>query len=160
MRVDSGIEEGGEVVGLYDPMIAKLLVWDSDRPRAIARMRRALDEFEVEGVPTLLPLHRLIFAHPAFQAGETCAGLVEGALAAQLAAAAPAEAAAAGRDRRAPFDVELDGRRHEVRCSSPSSRRWRASDSAARSGARAVAGPARAASRSRARCRAPCYVLR
>ena len=64
MRVDSGIEEGGEVVGLYDPMIAKLLVWDEDRPRAIARMRRALDEFEIEGVPTLLPLHRLIFAAP------------------------------------------------------------------------------------------------
>ena len=64
----------------------------STAPRAIARMRRALDEFEVEGVPTLLPLHRLIFAHPAFVAGETCAGLVEGTLAAQLAPAGPAAA--------------------------------------------------------------------
>jgi acetyl-CoA/propionyl-CoA carboxylase biotin carboxyl carrier protein len=118
VRVDSGIEEGGEVVGLYDPMIAKLLVWDADRPRAIARMRRALDEFEIEGVPTLLPLHRLIFAHPAFQAGETCAGLVEGALAAELAPAGPAEEALPAAIART-IDVELDGRRHEVRVLEP-----------------------------------------
>ena len=118
VRVDSGVEEGGEVVGLYDPMIAKLLVWDADRPRAIARMRRALDEFEIEGVPTLLPLHRLIFAHPAFQAGETCAGLVEGALAARLAPAGPAEASLPAAIART-IDVELDGRRHEVRVLEP-----------------------------------------
>jgi acetyl-CoA/propionyl-CoA carboxylase biotin carboxyl carrier protein len=114
VRVDSGVEEGGEVVGLYDPMVAKLVVWDVDRPRAIARMRRALDEFEVEGVPTLLPLHRLIFAHPAFVAGETCAGLVEGTLAAQLAPAGPAEAARP-RPLERVVEVEIDGRRHEVR---------------------------------------------
>ncbi len=114
VRVDSGVEEGGEVVGLYDPMIAKLLVWDSDRPRAIARMRRALDEFEIEGVPTLLPLHRLIFARPEFVAGETCAGLVEGELAAQLAPAEPATAPGPGVLERT-VELELDGRRHTVR---------------------------------------------
>jgi acetyl-CoA/propionyl-CoA carboxylase, biotin carboxylase, biotin carboxyl carrier protein len=118
VRVDSGVEEGSDVVGLYDPMIAKLLVWDSDRPRAIARMRRALDEFEIEGVPTLLPLHRLIFAHPAFAAGETCAGLVEGELAAQLAPAGPAAAPPAPAIARR-IEVELDGRRHEVRVLEP-----------------------------------------
>jgi acetyl-CoA/propionyl-CoA carboxylase biotin carboxyl carrier protein len=118
VRVDSGVEEGGEVVGLYDPMIAKLLVWDADRPRAIARMRRALDEFEIEGVPTLLPLHRLIFAHPAFAAGETCAGLVEGTLAAQLAPAGPAAAPVPAANARR-IEIELDGRRHEVRVLEP-----------------------------------------
>ena len=118
VRVDSGVEEGGEVVGLYDPMVAKLVVWDVDRARAISRMRRALDEFEVEGVPTLLPLHRLIFAHPAFVAGETCAGLVEGTLAAQLSPAGPAEAALP-RPLERVVEVEIDGRRHEVRVFEP-----------------------------------------
>ncbi len=118
VRVDSGVEEGGEVVGLYDPMVAKLVVWDVDRPRAISRMRRALDEFEIEGIPTLLPLHRLIFAHPAFVAGETCAGLVEGTLAAQLAPAGPA-AAPLPRPFERVVDVELDGRRYEVRVLEP-----------------------------------------
>jgi acetyl-CoA/propionyl-CoA carboxylase, biotin carboxylase, biotin carboxyl carrier protein len=118
VRVDSGVEEGGEVVGLYDPMIAKLLVWDADRPRAIARMRRALDEFEIEGVPTLLPLHRLIFARAEFVRGDTCAGLVEGELAAELAPARPATPLAAGPLARV-VDVELDGRRHTVRVLEP-----------------------------------------
>jgi acetyl-CoA/propionyl-CoA carboxylase, biotin carboxylase, biotin carboxyl carrier protein len=118
VRVDSGVEEGSEVVGLYDPMIAKLLVWDVDRPRAISRMRRALDEFEIEGVPTLLPLHRLIFAHPAFAAGETCAGLVEGTLAAQLAPAGPADAPVPAPQERV-LEIEVDGRRHEVRVLEP-----------------------------------------
>ena len=93
VRVDSGIEEGDEVVGLYDPLIAKLCVWDSDRERARLRMLRALDELVVEGVPTLVPLHRLILEHPSFIAGETCAGLIEGELADALAPAGPAEPA-------------------------------------------------------------------
>ena len=113
VRVDAGVEQGSEVVGLYDPMVAKLVVWDEDRPRAIARMRRALDEMVVEGVATLLPLHRLILAHPAFAAGETCAGLVEGALAQQLAPAPSAEPAAPPVAERR-YDVEVDGRRFDV----------------------------------------------
>src|SRR5687768_9608225 len=49
VRVDSGIEAGDEVSGLYDPMIAKLVVHDVDRDRAVARMLRALAEFRIEG---------------------------------------------------------------------------------------------------------------
>jgi acetyl-CoA/propionyl-CoA carboxylase biotin carboxyl carrier protein len=113
VRVDSGVEEGSEVVGLYDPMVAKLVVWDSDRERARRRMLRALDEMVVEGVPTLIPLHRAILEHPAFIAGETCAGLVEGELAERLAAAAPAEPPPAPLERRS-FAVEVDGRRFDV----------------------------------------------
>jgi acetyl-CoA/propionyl-CoA carboxylase, biotin carboxylase, biotin carboxyl carrier protein len=113
VRVDAGVEEGSEVVGLYDPMVAKLVVWDEDRPRAIARMRRALDEMVVEGVATLLPLHRLILAHPEFAAGETCAGLVEGELAEQLAPASPAEPAAPPAAERR-YEVEVDGRHFDV----------------------------------------------
>ena len=77
VRVDSGIEAGDEVSGLYDPMIAKLIVHDTDRRRAIARMLRALSEFRIEGTPTLLGFHRALLEHPCFAAGETCAGVVE-----------------------------------------------------------------------------------
>ena len=77
VRVDSGVAEGSEVVGLYDPLIAKLVVWDTDRERARRRMLRALDEFVIEGVTTLVGFHRALLAHPCFVAGETCFGLVE-----------------------------------------------------------------------------------
>ena len=50
VRVDSGVLSGSEITPLYDPMVAKLIVWDVDRERATARMLRALDEFEIEGV--------------------------------------------------------------------------------------------------------------
>src|SRR6187551_2389224 len=77
VRVDSGIEAGDEVSELYDPMIAKLIVHDVDRDRAIARMLRALAEFRIEGTPTLLGFHRALLEHPCFRAGETCNGVVE-----------------------------------------------------------------------------------
>jgi acetyl-CoA/propionyl-CoA carboxylase biotin carboxyl carrier protein len=77
VRVDSGVEAGDEVSGLYDPMIAKLIVHDVDRERAVARMLRALAEFRIEGTTTLLGFHRALLEHPCFLAGETCARVVE-----------------------------------------------------------------------------------
>ncbi len=118
VRVDSGIEEGDEVVGLYDPLIAKLCVWDSDRERARLRMLRALDELVVEGVPTLAPLHRLILRHPAFIAGETCAGLIEGDLAHAVPPAAPAEPPLPAAEQR-HYAVEVDGARYDVSVALP-----------------------------------------
>ena len=77
MRVDSGVVEGTEITGLYDPMIAKLIVHGVDREHARMRMLRALDEFEIGGPPTLLGFHRALLTHPCFIAGETCHGVVE-----------------------------------------------------------------------------------
>ena len=77
VRVDSGVVEGSEISGLYDPMVAKLCVWDTDRERARARMLRALDEFEIEGVKTLVGFHKALLRRPCFIAGETCHGVVE-----------------------------------------------------------------------------------
>ncbi len=62
VRVDSGVEAGGEVTPIYDPMVAKLIVWDSDRKLATARMLRALDEYEIEPLTTLIPFHKAILA--------------------------------------------------------------------------------------------------
>src|SRR5207247_2021817 len=66
-----------EISPLYDPMIAKLIVHDRDRDHARARMLRALDEFVIEGPPTLIAFHRALLSHPCFVAGETCHGVVE-----------------------------------------------------------------------------------
>jgi acetyl-CoA/propionyl-CoA/long-chain acyl-CoA carboxylase, biotin carboxylase, biotin carboxyl carrier protein len=78
VRVDSGVEAGTDVSGLYDPMFAKLIVWDEDRELATRRMARALDEYEIGGITTLLPLHRAVMRHPEFAAGGTLREYVEG----------------------------------------------------------------------------------
>src|SRR5947199_5262172 len=57
VRVDSGVETGSEITPLYDPMVAKLICWDEDRERATHRMIRALGEYRVEGVKSLIPFH-------------------------------------------------------------------------------------------------------
>ena len=120
VRVDSALEEGGEVVALYDPMVAKLVVWDRTRDLARARMRRALDEMVVEGVRTLIPLHRLIMEAPEFARGETCAGLVEDVWPRQLAAVGgAARGTAADATRSRSYVAEVDGRRFEVRVHAP-----------------------------------------
>ena len=64
VRVDSGVAPGSEVTPLYDPMIAKLIVWDIDRERATARMLRALGEYEIGGLTTLIPFHQAILRAP------------------------------------------------------------------------------------------------
>src|SRR3954447_17636058 len=78
VRVDSGVVEGAVISDLYDPMIAKLIVWDADRDTARRRMLRALSEFEVGGVHSLIPLHRAILEHPDFSKGSTMHDFVEG----------------------------------------------------------------------------------
>ena len=55
VRIDSGVEAGSEISMYYDPMIAKLITWDSDREKAIGRMRSALDGFHIEGVQSNIP---------------------------------------------------------------------------------------------------------
>ncbi|WP_421740543.1 acetyl/propionyl/methylcrotonyl-CoA carboxylase subunit alpha [Cellulomonas sp.] len=66
VRVDSGVVEGDSVSGLFDSMIAKLIVTGADRPQALARARRALSELEVVGIPTVVPFHRAVLEAEAF----------------------------------------------------------------------------------------------
>ena len=77
VRVDSGVGPGSEVTPMYDPMVAKLIVWDSDREAATARMLRALGEYEVGGLTTLIPFHQTILATDEWANGETCKNLTE-----------------------------------------------------------------------------------
>ncbi len=77
VRVDSGVEAGSEVTPMYDPMVAKLIVWDVDRAHATRRMLRALGEYEVGGLTTLIPFHKAILATEQWAKGETCRELME-----------------------------------------------------------------------------------
>ena len=69
IRVDTAMDTSGVVSPFYDSMIAKLIAYGRDRPEALARMRRALDEFVIEGIHSNISLHRRILDHPDFQQG-------------------------------------------------------------------------------------------
>jgi 3-methylcrotonyl-CoA carboxylase alpha subunit len=77
VRVDSGVEEGDEITPYYDPMIAKLIVWDEDRERACARMLRALAGFRVVGVANNVAFLSRLVACPAFASADLDTGLIE-----------------------------------------------------------------------------------
>jgi acetyl-CoA/propionyl-CoA carboxylase biotin carboxyl carrier protein len=124
VRVDSGVIEGSEVVGLYDPLLAKVCVWDVDRERARLRMLRALDELVIEGVTTLRGFHKALLCHPCFVEATTCHGLVESEELAEKAqelshqttnVARPPD----GRLRERLVELELDGRRYGVKLLQP-----------------------------------------
>ncbi|MCW2539242.1 MAG: Biotin carboxylase of acetyl-CoA carboxylase / Biotin carboxyl carrier protein of acetyl-CoA [Frankiales bacterium] len=66
VRVDSGIEGNSVIGGAFDSLLAKLIVWGESRDEALARSRRALDEFVVDGMATALPFHRAVVRDPAF----------------------------------------------------------------------------------------------
>src|SRR5947209_952913 len=70
VRLDSGMYAGLQVPLFYDPLLSKLIVWDKDRAHAIARMRRALSEYQVVGVSTTLPFARWLMDHPRFIAAD------------------------------------------------------------------------------------------
>ena len=119
VRVDSGVADGSEVSGTYDPLIAKVIVHGLDREHARRRMLRALEEYVIEGPKTLIGFHRALLSHQCFVEGETCFGLVDSELLARQAEELEPAGATAGANGRAMDTrtslVELDGRRYEVR---------------------------------------------
>jgi acetyl-CoA/propionyl-CoA carboxylase, biotin carboxylase, biotin carboxyl carrier protein len=119
VRVDSGLEAGSEVTPLYDPMVAKLIVWDTDREGATARMLRALGEYEIAPLTTLIPFHTALLATKQWRAGETCRDLVEDrkwlkSLAPE-AAPKPSEEDEEEASTERDYKVEVDGRLYDVR---------------------------------------------
>jgi acetyl-CoA/propionyl-CoA carboxylase biotin carboxyl carrier protein len=127
VRVDSGVAASSVISSSYDPMVAKLIVWDSDRAAATKRMLRALGEFEITGLTTLLPFHRRLLATPQWQAGETCRDLVEDDAWLATLAPDPPETPEAENTSDAEetvtleYTVEVSGRRFDVRVSGPPS---------------------------------------
>jgi acetyl-CoA/propionyl-CoA carboxylase biotin carboxyl carrier protein len=122
VRVDSGVEAGGEVSPMYDPMVAKLIVWDADREQATRRMLRALGEFEIEGLKTLIPFHQALLATEQWARGETCRDLLEDKQWLKTLAFPAATAPAAGEELETveqTYAVEVSGRRFDVRVLGP-----------------------------------------
>lgn len=123
VRVDSGVRAGSEISPLYDPMVAKLIVWDRSREAATARMLRALDEYEIGGVTTLIPFHKALLRSKQWHNAETCRDLVEDPK--WLKSLAPEEApspapAEEGEEKvERDYTVEVDDRRFTVKVIGP-----------------------------------------
>lgn len=132
VRVDSGVEQGSVIGDQFDSMLAKLIVTGEDRAHALRRAARALDEYTVEGIPTVLPFHRAVVRDPAFApelAGDSAADAAADPLTVDhfdvytrwieeewRNTVEPDESPAADGDvpSRRTIPVEVDGRRVEV----------------------------------------------
>ena len=116
VRIDAAMEAGAAILPAYDSLIAKLVVWGRDRAEAIARADRALAEFRVEGVPTTIPFHRAVLAHPVFRAGDaTTAFLTDHPEVIPPPTDVLAAGAEAGDEAARELVVEVGGRRLAVR---------------------------------------------
>jgi acetyl-CoA/propionyl-CoA carboxylase, biotin carboxylase, biotin carboxyl carrier protein len=145
VRFDSGYESGDEISQFYDNLVGKLIVWGKDRPTAIARTIRALDELRVEGVATTIPADLAILRHPDFQAVEHSTNWVEQHL--DLSGVSSPSATPSDGDESEPLirrrtTVEVNGRRFDVTMWVPES----ASVASAATAAKAAGKPKRAAS--------------
>jgi acetyl-CoA/propionyl-CoA carboxylase biotin carboxyl carrier protein len=124
VRVDSGVQEHGEVSPMYDPMVAKLIVWDADREQATQRMLRALSEFEIGELKTLIPFHQALLATGQWARGETCRDLLEDKQWLKTLAFPAATPAGADDEEQAEkveqtYAVEVSGKRFDVRVIGP-----------------------------------------
>ena len=104
---------------MYDPMVAKLIVWDVDREHATRRMLRALDEYEIGGLTTLIPFHKAMLATEQWASGETCRDLMEDRdwlkTTAPAEAAAPAETEEGAEIVARDYKVEVSGKLFDVK---------------------------------------------
>ncbi|HEU4978166.1 MAG TPA: acetyl-CoA carboxylase biotin carboxylase subunit [Solirubrobacteraceae bacterium] len=122
VRVDSGVGPGSEISPMYDPMVSKLIVWDADREQATKRMLRALDEYEIEGLKTLIPFHKALLATEQWAQGSTCRELLEDkewlkSLAFEKPPVPPEE----GEEEKVSqaYTVEVGGKRFDVKVIGP-----------------------------------------
>jgi acetyl-CoA/propionyl-CoA carboxylase biotin carboxyl carrier protein len=117
VRVDSGVGAGAEVSPMYDPMIGKLIVWDQDREQATRRMLRALREYEIGDLKTLLPFHEAILQTQQWARAETCRDLIEDRTWLKTLAFPKTEKPAQGEAPRVEQDytVEVSGKRFDVK---------------------------------------------
>ena len=119
VRVDSGVVQGSVIGGQFDSMLAKLIVWGPDRETALRRSARALSEYTVEGLPTVIPFDQAVVADPAFAAGDGNFGVYTKWIEEEWDNQLPAhdestDTEAADAEPSQVHTVEIDGRRIEV----------------------------------------------
>ena len=122
VRVDSGVGPGSEISPMYDPMVAKLIVWDADREQATARMLRALREYEIEDLKTLIPFHQALLATEQWARAETCRDLIEDRKWLKTLAFPTAEKSEVEGEEPAveqQYTVEVSGKRFDVKVIGP-----------------------------------------
>src|SRR3954468_12066384 len=123
VRVDSGVGPGSEISPMYDPMVAKLIVRGRDREHATARMLRALGEYHITELKTLIPFHIALMASEQWHNAETCRDLVEDKEWLKQLAFPKPEKPAEGEDEdpkvEQGYTVEVSGRRFDVKVIGP-----------------------------------------
>jgi acetyl-CoA/propionyl-CoA carboxylase biotin carboxyl carrier protein len=123
VRVDSGVGPGSEISPMYDPMVSKLIVWDADREQATKRMLRALGEYEIETLKTLIPFHTALLQTEQWANAETCRDLVEDKKWLKELAFPKAEKPSGDEDEaekvEQDYTVEVSGKRFEVKVIGP-----------------------------------------
>jgi acetyl-CoA/propionyl-CoA/long-chain acyl-CoA carboxylase, biotin carboxylase, biotin carboxyl carrier protein len=124
VRVDSGVGPGSEITPMYDPMVAKLIVWDVDREQATLRMIRALGEYEIGQLKTLLPFHMAILATEQWANAETCRDLIEDrkwlkTLAFEAPASPSEDEEPEAETVSQAYTVEVSGKRFDVKVIGP-----------------------------------------
>jgi acetyl-CoA/propionyl-CoA carboxylase, biotin carboxylase, biotin carboxyl carrier protein len=122
VRVDSGVGPGSEISPTYDSMAAKLIVWDADREQATRRMLRALGEYEITLLKTLIPFHKAILATDQWANAETCRDLIEDRDWLKTLAFEPAPTAGADDEQeklQQSYTVEVSGKRFDVKVIGP-----------------------------------------
>jgi acetyl-CoA/propionyl-CoA carboxylase, biotin carboxylase, biotin carboxyl carrier protein len=116
IRVDSSLRGPGIVAESYDPLFAKLIVSGADRGEALARLRRALEEFRVEGISTTLPFYRAILDDEAFVSGDYTTGFIaERMQRLEIQPAVTGETGPAPDERAREVEVEVNGKLFRVR---------------------------------------------
>jgi len=121
IRCDSGFAAYSEIPRTYDSLIAKLIAWGADREEARRRLLRALDEYEIEGIKTLVPFHKLMLADEAFIKGQVHTAYVEnemdlsGFVVEKPVPNTPPDHTAGAVTQARTATVEVDGKRFEVK---------------------------------------------
>lgn len=119
VRMDEGYRRGMSIPGAFDSLIGKLIVWGADREQCLARARRAIDEFLLDGMPTVLPFHRLVLNDPAFTAPDGRFGVFTSWVETEFSGEIQPYGGELGEpDEQTPSRVvvvEVDGRRLEVK---------------------------------------------